>query len=200
MDMPANPSDSPADSVSSKSPAPYAWLTHYGAVDWARGHHDLCVVDAAGSIVLQLRLEDTPEAWADLRQRLGQLKAPDGSPAVVGFAIETSAGPAVERLLEAQYSVFPLNPKAAERYRDRKCPSGPKSRSRQRWPAWRAADSTELSGRKGPRSCLMRSSVDATLAIRGLLWVGELDTTILAGGCVLRKCSKYSYVAELRLK
>jgi transposase len=127
MDMPANPSDSPADSVSSKSPAPYAWLTHYGAVDWARGHHDLCVVDAAGSIVLQLRLEDTPEAWADLRQRLAQLKAPDGSPAVVGFAIETSAGPAVERLLEAQYSVFPLNPKAAERYRDRKCPSGSKN-------------------------------------------------------------------------
>jgi transposase len=85
------------------------------------------VVDAAGAIVLELRLEDTPEAWADLRQRLAQLKAPDGSPAVVGFAIETSAGPAVERLLEAQLSVFPLNPKAAERYRDRKSPAGSKS-------------------------------------------------------------------------
>jgi hypothetical protein len=45
-------------------------------------------------------------------------------------------------------------------------------------------------GQEGAKVCLMRSSVDATLAIRGLLWVGELDTTILAGGCVLRKCSK----------
>lgn len=129
MDTPADPGDSPARSASpsSQSPAPHAALTHYGAVDWARGHHDVCVVDAAGRIVLELRLEDTPEAWADLRQRLAQLKAPDGSAAVVGFAIETCAGPAVERLLEAQLSVFPLNPKAAERYRDRKSPAGAKS-------------------------------------------------------------------------
>lgn len=127
MDTPANPSDSPADSASSKSHDPYGSLTHYGAVDWARGHHDLCVVDAAGSIVLELRIEDTPEAWADLRQKLAQLNAADGSPAVIGFAIETSSGPAVERLLEAELSVFPLNPKAAERYRDRKCPSGSKN-------------------------------------------------------------------------
>ena len=130
MGTPATPGDSPADSASppSKSPEPYASLTHYGAVDWARGHHDVCVVDAAGTIVLELRLEDTPEGWAGLRQRLAQLKAPDGSgTAVVGFAIETSAGPAVERLLEAQLGVFPLNPKAAERYRDRKCPSGSKN-------------------------------------------------------------------------
>lgn len=129
MDMPANPNDSSAASTSSSSKPsdPYAPLTHFGAVDWARGHHDLCVVDAAGSIVLELRIDDTPEAWADLRRRLAELKAPGGSPAVVGFAIETSAGPAVERLLEAQLSVFPLNPKSAERYRDRKAPSGSKS-------------------------------------------------------------------------
>jgi transposase len=114
-------------SSASKSPDPFGSLTHFGAVDWARGHHDLCVVDAAGTIVLELRIDDTPEGWADLRQKLAALKAPDGSPAVVGFAIETSAGPAVERLLEANLSVFPLNPKAAERYRDRKSPSGSKN-------------------------------------------------------------------------
>ena len=48
-------------------------------------------------------------------------------PAVVGFAIETNCGPAVERLLEAGVAVFPLNPKAAERYRDRKAPGGDKN-------------------------------------------------------------------------
>lgn len=144
MDMPANPSDSPAHCASSRPHDPYGSLTHYGAVDWARGHHDLCVVDATGAIVLELRIEDTPEAWADLRQRLAQLKASDGSVAVVGFAIETSAGPAVERLLEAQWSVFPLNPKAAERYRDRKAPSGSKN---DRLDAFCFADALRTDGR-----------------------------------------------------
>lgn len=109
-----------------KSPV-FSTLTHYGAVDWAKGHHDLCVVDSAGGIVFELRIDDTPQGWADLRARLAAMKAADGAPAVVGFSIETSCGPAVERLLEADLPVFPLNPKAAERYRDRKAPSGHKN-------------------------------------------------------------------------
>jgi transposase len=108
-------------------PEIFTTLTHYGAVDWARGHHDLCVVDRAGAIVFELRIDDTPEGWADVRYRLAELKTSDGSPAVVGFCIETCSGPAVERLLEAGLAVFPLNPKAAERYRDRKAPAGAKS-------------------------------------------------------------------------
>src|SRR5580700_5284454 len=75
----------------------FSTLSHYGAVDWARGHHDLCVINAAGAIVFELHIDDTPQGWADLRSRLATLKAPDGSAAVVGFAIETSGGPAVER-------------------------------------------------------------------------------------------------------
>jgi transposase len=45
----------------------------------------------------------------------------------IGVALETCCGPAVERLLDAGLSVYPLNPKAAQRYRDRKAPSGGKS-------------------------------------------------------------------------
>jgi transposase len=130
-----NASEVSASEVSTGPSAPaqadptriYSTLTHYGAVDWARGHHDLCVVDAAGTIVFELRIDDTPQGWADLRGRIASLKAPEGSPAVVGFCIETSSGPAVERLLEAGLAVYPLNPKAAERYRDRKAPAGAKS-------------------------------------------------------------------------
>jgi hypothetical protein len=110
-----------------ETPVIFSTLTHYGAVDWARGHHDLCVVDAAGAIAFELRIDDTPEGWANVRERIAVLKTSDGSPATVGFAIETSSGPAVERLLEANLPVFPLNPKAAERYRDRKAPTGIKS-------------------------------------------------------------------------
>jgi transposase len=108
-------------------PSVFSTLTHYGAVDWGRGHHDLCVMDRAGNIVLELSIDDTPQQWAQVRQKLAAIKSPDGSPAIVGFAIETCSGPAVERLLEAALAVFPLNPKAAERYRDRKAPAGAKS-------------------------------------------------------------------------
>jgi transposase len=104
----------------------FSTLTHFGAIDWGRGTHELCIVDAAGTVVLRQSIDNGPETWAGLRSRLAEMKAADGSIAVVGFAIETNNGPAVERLLEATWPVFPLNPKAAERYRDRKAPSGPK--------------------------------------------------------------------------
>ena len=47
---------------------------------------------------------------------------------------------------------------------------------------------------------MIRCRDEAILAIRGLLLVGDLDTTILTGGYVLRKSSKYSVGAELRAK
>jgi transposase len=119
-------SDTPASAASTPVEV-FQTLNHFGAVDWARGHHDLCVVDATGKVVLEMSIDDEPEAWASVREKIAALKTPDGSPAVVGFAIETSSGPAVERLLEAGWPVFPLNPKVAERFRDRKAPSGAKS-------------------------------------------------------------------------
>ncbi|HET6249072.1 MAG TPA: IS110 family transposase [Tepidisphaeraceae bacterium] len=117
MQTPATP---PADQV----PQVFSTLTHFGAIDWGRGAHELCIVDAAGAVVLRQGIDNAPETWADLRSKVAQMKSADGSAAVVGFAIETCNGPAVERLLEAKWPVFPLNPKAAERYRDRKAPSG----------------------------------------------------------------------------
>ena len=43
---------------------------------------------------------------------------------VLAVSIETSSGPAVDRLLEADYAVYPVQPKAAKAYRTRKAPSG----------------------------------------------------------------------------
>jgi transposase len=70
--------------------------------------------------VLELRFDDTACGWAELRAKLQAFPK-------LGVAIETRCGPAVERLLDAGLSVYPLNPKAAQRYRDRKAPSGGKS-------------------------------------------------------------------------
>jgi transposase len=65
------------------------------------------------------------EGWHHLCEKLVDLAGPDLS--VVAATIETNCGPAVERLLELGCTVYPLNPKAAQRYRDRKAPSGGKT-------------------------------------------------------------------------
>jgi transposase len=104
--------------------------------DWAGQHHDVVVVDRHGRIVEDFRFDDTAEGWEHLIKTLG--KHPE--PAV---AIETSSGPTVERLLEAGYAVYPINPKAAKRYRERKVPSGTKT---DRIDAWSLADALRLDG------------------------------------------------------
>jgi transposase len=98
----------------------FADLNHYAGFDWGRDKHQIVVVDREGRLWLDLAFEDTAVGWASVREKLAAFPR-------LGVAIETRCGPAVERLLEAGLSVYPLNPKAAERYRDRKAPSGGKS-------------------------------------------------------------------------
>jgi len=104
--------------------------------DWAGHRHDVVVVDRLGRIVEDFRFDDTAEGWQHLVKMLS--KHPD--PAV---AIETSSGATVERLLEAGYAIYPVNPKAAKRYRERKAPSGTKT---DRIDAWSLADALRLDG------------------------------------------------------
>lgn len=108
------------DRTQTSGVASFERLTHYAGFDWGKQRHQLVVVDRAGRLVLELSFEDTAAGWADLREKLQAFPQ-------VGVAIETRCGPAVERLLDGGWSVYPLNPKAAQRYRDRKAPSGGKS-------------------------------------------------------------------------
>ncbi len=97
----------------------------FAGFDWASDHHDVVAVLASGKRDLEMRFDETAEGWASLRQKFIDRVGPDLSQ--VAVAVETCNGPAVERLLEMGCHVYPLNPKAAERYRDRKAPMGPKS-------------------------------------------------------------------------
>jgi hypothetical protein len=65
-----------------------------------------------------------------LHRPAGVRPQPIGS---IPFAIETSQGAAVEQLLEAGMIVYPLNPKSAQAYRDRKAPSGVKDDPLDAW-------------------------------------------------------------------
>ena len=110
--------------------------TAFVGFDWAGDHHDVVLVDQYGKIVEDFRFNDTAEGWQLLVKKLNK----HSDPAV---AIETSSGMTVQRLLEAGYAVYPVNPKAAKRYRERKAPSGTKTDHRD---AWSLADALRLDG------------------------------------------------------
>ena len=115
-----------------------AWreCTAFVGFDWAGDHHDVVVVDGEGWIVEDFRFDDTAEGWKSFRKRLSSHPS-------AAVAIETSSGATVERLLEAGYAVYPVNPHAAKRYRERKAPSGTKT---DRFDAWSLADALRLDG------------------------------------------------------
>ena len=114
------------------------WLTHraFGALDWANQKHAAVVVDAQGKVVEDFEFEHSAAGWKSFRERL----QPYGS---IPFAIETSQGAAVEQLLEAGMIVYPLSPKSAQAYRQRKAPSGAKD---DRLDAWSFADACRVDG------------------------------------------------------
>jgi transposase len=117
---------------------PFAELDHFAGFDWAMEKHDVAVVNGSGEVLLQLEFPDTAEGWAQLQKKFASLGK-------VGVAIETSRGPAVERLLSMGVTVFPMNPKAAEAYRDRKAPSGVKD---DLLDAWSFADALRVDGQE----------------------------------------------------
>jgi transposase len=129
--------------VPSRNDTTFAELLHYAGFDWARAKHDVVVVDRQGQKRLELEFPDTAEGWSALRSKLAALLGPAPNWATIGVAIETCRGPAVERLLEMGLAVYPLNPKAAERYRDRKAPSGSKD---DLLDAWSFADALRTDG------------------------------------------------------
>jgi transposase len=114
----------------------WSQFTHFAALDWAKDHHDVVVVDRQGAIVADFRIAHSCAGWKQLTEKLRSFET-------VAVAIETSEGPAVEQLLENGFDVFPINPKSARRYRERKRPSGSKT---DRIDAWSLADALRIDG------------------------------------------------------
>lgn len=92
-------------------------------IDWAEEQHDVCVVDAGGQRLWRGRIRHDPEGITQLRAALAAFEPRPGE-VVVG--IETGRGLLVGELVAAGYTVYPINPKSAERYRDRRRASGGK--------------------------------------------------------------------------
>jgi transposase len=128
-------------------------LSHFAALDWAKDHHDVCVVDKLGAIVAQFRFAHSAEGWGQFRERMKAF--PEQTP----VTLETSSGPAVDQLLNGHWPIYPLAPTAAALYRQRKSPSGNKGDNLD---AWSMADALRTDGHAW-RVLLPQDEATATL-------------------------------------
>ncbi len=92
--------------------------------DWAEAHHDVCLMDEAGTRLAGRRL---PEGLAGVAQLHEMIAEHTSDPAEVVLGIETDRGLWVGALVAAGYQVYAINPKAVSRYRDRHSMGGAKS-------------------------------------------------------------------------
>jgi len=93
-------------------------------VDWAEKHHDICVMDEAGTTLESFRIEHGVKGIERLHAAIADRSEEPGE-VVVG--IETDRGLLVAALIAARYEIFAINPLSVNRYRDRHSNSGAKS-------------------------------------------------------------------------
>lgn len=100
-------------------------------IDWATETHAVCVLDGSCARLAQFTVPNTPEGLSGLVTRL--VEQCEANRDRLSVAIEVPHGPVVDALLEAGFAVFSINPKQADRFRDRHSPSGAKDDRRDAW-------------------------------------------------------------------
>ena len=99
-------------------------------IDWAGDHHDVAVTDEGAGLLARFRVAHSVAGLEELVARVAALGADRGE---VRVALERPDGLLVANLLERGYAVYPVNPKAVDRYRDRHQGSGAKDDARDAW-------------------------------------------------------------------
>jgi transposase len=100
--------------------------------DWAEDHHDVELMDAAGTRLAKARLPEGVAGMARLHAMIAEqlgtdIEDEDEAARRVLIGIETDRGPWVQALVAAGYQVFAVNPLQAADYRKRHKVSGAKS-------------------------------------------------------------------------
>lgn len=96
----------------------------YVGVDCGQERHQVCVVDGAGAVQQEQTLEHDAAALHRLID--GWIEQAGGHAERVAVAIEVPHGVVVETLLERGVSVWAINPKQLDRFRDRFSAAGAK--------------------------------------------------------------------------
>jgi len=95
----------------------------YVGVDWSDGFHWIYVTDDAGERLAAFSIEHTPEGIESLFLKVKECAT---NQVEVLFTLETPKGLLSSAILEAGFTLYPINPKAVDRYRDRYKVSGKK--------------------------------------------------------------------------
>ena len=97
---------------------------YYMGVDWGDRLHQVYVGDEEGKKVREVKVPETVEGLAEMGRWLDEKRAEEIE---LWAAIEKPAGHIVDFLLDHGVVVYPVNPKAVDRVRDRYRMSGSKS-------------------------------------------------------------------------
>jgi transposase len=89
---------------------------YYVGVDWADAFHQVWVSDAGGNKVAEMRVEQSPKGMGEFGRWLHEHQAEQIE---LWAAIEKPQGRIVDFLLDHGVVVYPVNPKALDRVRDR---------------------------------------------------------------------------------
>ena len=92
-------------------------LTKTCGIDWSEAQQDVAIVDDQARIVARARVTDDAAGFGQRLELLAEYD--DGQPARLEIAIETDKGLFVAALVVAGFTLFPITPRAAARYRER---------------------------------------------------------------------------------
>lgn len=93
-------------------------------IDWAEIHHDVALMNTDGIVVARARIDTGAAGFVDL---LALIAEHGGTAADTPIAIETDKNLLVVALADAGFTVYPINPRAVARYRERYGQAGGKS-------------------------------------------------------------------------
>jgi transposase len=97
----------------------------YCGIDWAEDHHDIALVSQDGQLLARRRISDDAAGLTQLLDLLAEHG--DTADDLIPVAIETPRGLLVACLRATGRAVYPVNPMAVARYRDRHSVAGKKS-------------------------------------------------------------------------
>lgn len=93
-------------------------------IDWAEAHHDAALVDQEGRTLAKIKIDADVGGFSRLLELIAEH---GGSPQDTPVAVETEKNLIVVALAGAGFTVYPINPRAVARYRERHVQSGGKS-------------------------------------------------------------------------
>jgi len=99
-------------------------LTITCGIDWAETHHDVALIDEHGVVLARSRIDTGAAGFSVL---LALIAEHGGGVDDTPIAVETDKNLIVVALVEAGFVVYPINPRAVARYRERYGQAGGKS-------------------------------------------------------------------------